>query len=117
MIPQRQNTNDKNNTNQTSLEPAYTPKEMPKPILEPIRDTMDVPVHHQISNQEEDQKIHNHTERHYHTINHTKYDNSTKDIDVPSVYKHDDVHVKGGEVHIDSTIIIGNNPSEINYGK
>jgi hypothetical protein len=29
------------------------------------------------------------------------------DVNAPNVYKHDDVQVKNGEVHIDSTLIIG----------
>ena len=117
MIPQRQNTNDKNNTNQTKIEPVFTPKEILKPVLEPLPEKVDEPIHHHNLNQEDDQKIHNHTHGDIHNINHTKYNNSTKDIEVPNVYKHDDVHVKEGEVHIDSTIIIGNNPSEIYNSK
>jgi hypothetical protein len=30
-----------------------------------------------------------------------------QDVNAPNVYKHDDVQVKNGEVHIDSTLIIG----------
>lgn len=117
MIPQRQNTNDKNNTNQTKIEPAFTPKEIPKPVLEHLPEKVDEPIHHHNLNQEDDHKIHNHTQEDIYKINHTKYNNSTKDIEVPNVYKHDDVHVKEGEVHIDSTIIIGNKPSEIYNSK
>jgi hypothetical protein len=90
---------------------------MPKPILEPQPEKVEEPVHHHKTNQEDNHKAHNHTLENFHNRNQTKFVNSTKEIEVPNVYKHDDVQVKGGEVHIDSTIIIGSNPSEINKFK
>jgi hypothetical protein len=89
---------------------------MPKPILEPKPEIVEEPVHHHKMNEEDNHKAHNHT-LHNFNRNQTKFVNSTKEIEVPNVYKHDDVQVKGGEVHIDSTIIIGSNPSEINKFK